>query len=55
LIATADPKSGARFTVGETLDVAQHNDLTLTWRQVIEGRIEDRRQGACIEPIFTLL
>ena len=55
LIATGDPEGRTGLIAREPFDIPQDEDLTLTRRQIIEGRVEDRRQGGGIETIVAVL
>ena len=55
LIAAADTEHGARLVVGEPLDIAQHDDLALTRRQIIERRFEDRQPSDGVETVLAFL
>ena len=55
LIAAGDAERRTGLVVGEPFDISQDEDLTLTWREVLEAGAEDRRQGGGVETVLAVL
>ena len=55
LISARNAQCPTHLIVGETFDISQEDHLTLTRRQVFEGRCKERHQSSRVETALTVV